>query len=65
MTITDTDIQRLEEKLDRLLEIFGASDSAQARRPSKQLEEEAAKSVLDFQNRVKHKKGHGGEKNQR
>lgn len=56
------EIKRIEAKIDRLLEIFGASDNAQARRPIKQLEEEAEKSVLDFQKRARHKKGHGGEK---
>ena len=55
------EIARLEAKIDRLLEIFGAADNSQPRRPTKQLEDEAKKSVLDFQKRIKHKKGHGGE----
>lgn len=61
--ITEADIKRIEAKLDRLLEIFGATDNSQPRRSAKQLEDEAMKSVLDFQQRVKHKKEHGRAKN--
>lgn len=62
MTITESDIKRIDEKLDRLLEALGLSENSHPRRSAKQLDDVAKKSVLDFQKKVEHKKGHGGEK---